>query len=174
MSVLSVLCNCLSGKQKAQFSEVEVNKDTFTFRLSVPSAQTHSPLWSPLGAQFTLPPPFWAWQEPLGVFSLCFTPCVLGSSAKVGQRQDPKILGSWECWLKWGETLPLARAGVTPLYPCHLLPTGGNAVLLGPVCVPAGCCCYSMATGSNHINGISHSRKVIKDSVTRHGLLLAW
>lgn len=88
---------------------------------------------------------------------------------RLGQGQDPTAQGAGQCWLRGGDTLPLAGARGTPLPS-----SGGRAVLVGSVCVPAGCCCYSMATGSNHINGISHSRKVIKDSVTRHGLLLAW
>lgn len=162
-----MLCNCPSGKHEAQFSKVEVNKDTFAFSLSVPSAQTHSPPWSPLWAWLTLPAPFWAWQEPPGVLNLCFTPCVLGAVPGAGSH-SPGCLG---VLAQVRETLPLAGARG---HPCHCLSPGEKAVLLGSVCVPAGCCCYSMATGSNHINGISNSRKVIKDNVTRHGLLMAW
>lgn len=168
-----MLCNCLSWKHKVQLSETEVNKHTFAIRLSrVLSPQNHSPLWSPLHTWFTVPSPFSAWQELPDVPSLCGRSPQLHSMC-AGEQ--------WQGWLGgrmtryWVLGTVSSGGGKPCLRTMSLLPSmhwRKNCVVW--VCVPACCCCYSMATDSNCINGISHSREVIKDSVTRHRLLLAW
>lgn len=125
--MFSVLCNCLSGKHKAQFSKVEANKDSFAFGLSVPTAQTHSPLWSPLRAWFTLPPPFGAWRRPPGVSCPSASPHVCwGAVPRLGQHPGCSGVSA-----QVRENLVPGWARVTSLSPsAH----GGKSCALG-VCV---------------------------------------
>lgn len=78
-----------------------------------------------------------------------FTPCMLGSRSRTLQSRVLRSVGSgkWKLYLHPGPEQ----------CPCYLSSTGGEAVHLGSV--TACCCCCSMATSSNRINGISHSRR---------------
>lgn len=158
----SVLCNRLSQKHEVQLSKTEVSKDTSAIGLSAPQSPSSTgprPPLKPL-ARGSHSHPHWEPgrspqpSQPSAGRPPSFTPRVLGSSGKAGLAGGCCSPGCSGLLVQARENLACDRRqdDVRVLSSTHW---GKSRVVW--VCVPACCCCYSMATGSNRINGVPHS-----------------
>lgn len=93
-----------------------------------------------------------------------------GAIVRLGWREDAAVLGAWDYWLRQGKTLPPTRARTTS---CLSFTHWGKAVWFRSVCLHAAVA-IAWPPALIILMAFHTLGEVIKDSVTRHGLLLAW
>lgn len=174
-----MLYNCLSWKHEAQLSKTEVNKDTFAIGLSAPQNPFSTELQPPLKSLTCIV------HNPIPVLSLAGAPRCPSSLQEVSPASPRECwgafvrLGGWEDATSWvigmvgsGVWKPCLRPG-PGWRPCYLLPTGGKAVWCRSACLHAAVA-IAWPPALILLMAFHTLGEVIKDSVTRHGLLLAW